>query len=186
MAWEPLTTFQKARNQVQSVITVLRFFFFPIPLTFLALPIDCNTYILVATTVLGQRDLYRPVAPGPVAQERAIYDYTDYEDYSPQVVPAAAEIATSGERGRLPPKQSGPSINSYYQTDCKARERTLPHEKYCDHFYQLNGCSGSDDQAILRACPNGLTYTGNGRSGLIGVCDYPHRAECVGSERHSK
>merc|ERR1712008_490448 len=38
---------------------------------------------------------------------------------------------------------------------------------------------------ILRACPNGLTYTGNGRSGLIGVCDYPHRAECVGSERHN-
>merc|ERR1712110_129573 len=141
--------------------------------------------LATATTVLGQRDLYRPAAGPPVAQERAIYDYTDYEDYSPQVVPAAAEIATSGERGRLPPKQSGPSINSYYQTDCKARERTLPHEKYCDHFYQLNGCSGSDDQAILRACPNGLTYTGNGRSGLIGVCDYPHRAECVSSERHN-
>lgn len=149
---------------------------------------DKHILILVlatATTVLGQRDLYRPAAGPPAAQERAIYDYTDYEDYSPQVVPAAAEIATSGERGRLPPKQSGPSINSYYQTDCKARERTLPHEKYCDHFYQLNGCSGSDDQAILRACPNGLTYTGNGRSGLIGVCDYPHRAECIGSERHN-
>merc|ERR1712238_385020 len=139
--------------------------------------------LATATTVLGQRDLYRPAAGPPVAQERAIYDYTDYEDYSPQ--PAAAEISTSGERGRLPPKQPGPSVNSYYQTDCKARERTLPHEKYCDHFYQLNGCSGNDDQAILRACPNGLTYTGNGRSGLIGVCDYPHRAECVGSERHN-
>ena len=96
--------------------------------TFLALPIDCNTYILVATTVLGQRELYRPAGGPPVAQERKIYDHTDYPDYSPQiqtrsfyrtgrlmetseyspqVVPAAAEIAT---RGRLSPKQLGPSI----------------------------------------------------------------------------
>ena len=150
-------------------------------------------YILIATTVLGQRDLYRP-APAPQAQERAYidnqgskaYDYNDYEDYSPgQAAPAAS--ATTGERGRLPPKQTGPSLNTFaYQTDCKSRERTLPHEKYCDHFYQLNGCSGSDDQAILRSCPNGLVYTGTGRNGLIGVCDYPHRSECSGQERHSK
>ena len=144
-----------------------------------------TVYILIATTVLGQRDLYRPAAP-PQAQERAYLDYNDYDDYSPgQVAPAAS--ATTGERGRSPPKQSGPSLNQYsYQTDCKTRERTLPHEKYCDHFYQLNGCSGSDDQAILRSCPNGLVYTGTGRNGLIGVCDYPHRSECSGAERHSK
>jgi len=147
---------------------------------------DKHILILVlataTTTVLGQRDLYRPAQNGPPAQERAYLDYNEYEDYS---APAAAS-ATTGDRGRLPPsKPLGPSINSYYQTDCKSRERTLPHEKYCDHFYQLNGCSGSDDQAILRSCPNGLIYTGNGRSGLIGVCDYPHRVDCVGSERHN-
>jgi len=115
----------------------------------------------------------------------SIYGYNDYEDYSPrQVVPAAS--ATTGERGRLPPKTSGASLNTFaYQTDCKSRERTLPHEKYCDHFYQLNSCSGSDDQAILRSCPNGLVYTGTGRNGLIGVCDYPHRSECAGRERHN-
>jgi len=140
--------------------------------------------LATATTVLGQRDLYRPAAPAPQAQERAYLDYNDYDDYSPQVAPAAS--ATTGERGRSPPKQSGPSLNQYsYQTDCKTRERTLPHEKYCDHFYQLNGCSGSDDQAILRSCPNGLVYTGTGRNGLIGVCDYPHRSECSGAERHN-
>ena len=89
----------------------------------------------------------------------------------------------------MPPlaKPAVPVLNNYYSTvDCKSRERTLPHEKYCDHFYQLNGCSGSDDQAILRACPNGLVYTGNGRPGLIDVCDYPHRTDCNSRERHSK
>jgi len=152
--------------------------------------------LATATTVLGQRDLYRPApaAQNNQAQERAYldnqgqeraYDYNDYEDYSPgQSAPAAS--ATTGERGRAPPKQTGPSLNTFaYQTDCKSRERTLPHEKYCDHFYQLNGCSGSDDQAILRSCPNGLVYTGTGRNGLIGVCDYPHRSECSGQERHN-
>merc|ERR1711963_777796 len=157
----------------------------------MGVPVKMDKHILIfvlatATTVLGQRDLYRPAAgSSQIAQERSYLDYNDYDDYSPgQVAPAAS--ATTGERGRSPPKQSGASLNQYsYQTDCKTRERTLPHEKYCDHFYQLNGCSGSDDQAILRACPNGLVYTGTGRSGLIGVCDYPHRSECSGAERHN-
>ena len=72
--------------------------------------------------------------------------------------------------------------------DCKPKYRTLPHEKYCDVYFEQSGCEGQTEksQAILRACPNGLVYTGNGRNGLIGVCDYPHRAECNGKERHSK
>ncbi len=72
--------------------------------------------------------------------------------------------------------------------DCKPKYRTLPHEKYCDVYFEQSGCDGQTEksQAILRACPNGLVYTGNGRNGLIGVCDYPHRAECAGKERHSK
>merc|ERR1711971_879542 len=41
--------------------------------------------LATATTVLGQRDLYRPASGPPVAQERKIYNYTDYEDYSPQI-----------------------------------------------------------------------------------------------------
>lgn len=75
------------------------------------------------------------------------------------------------------------------RADCKTKYRTLPHEKYCDIYYEQTGCSSTKpdaSQAILRSCPNGLVYTGNGRSGLIGVCDYPHRADCEDKERHSK
>ena len=84
----------------------------------------------------------------------------------------------------------------YNYRDCKVR--TLPHEEYCDVYYYQTSCS--DNKAVLRSCPNGLVYTGNGRNGLIGVCDYPHRADCTKSlqsadgytdriaekERHSK
>jgi len=62
----------------------------------------------------------------------------------------------------------------YNYRDCKVR--TLPHEEYCDVYYYQTSCN--DGKAILRSCPNGLVYTGNGRNGLIGVCDYPHRADC--------
>lgn len=71
---------------------------------------------------------------------------------------------------------------------CKAR--TLPHEQYCDVYYYSTDCD--NNKALIRACPNGLVYTGNGRNGLIGVCDYPHRADCTGKdsrtikERHSE
>ena len=136
-----------------------------------------------SSAVLGQRDpQYRPQnEPDPYAQERAYLDY-DYSS-SEEDYPVPSQTVN---RNRARPQPQGPptSINTFYQTDCKTKERTLPHESYCDHFYQLNGCD--DDQAILRACPNGLVYTGNGRHGLIGVCDYPHRADCNGRERHSK
>ena len=65
----------------------------------------------------------------------------------------------------------------YNYRDCKVR--TLPHEEYCDVYYYQTSCN--DGKAILRSCPNGLVYTGNGRNGLIGVCDYPHRADCTKS-----
>ena len=57
-------------------------------------------YILIATTVLGQRDLYRPPANGqPQAQERAIYDYNDYEDYSPRQVEPGVSATTADPEG---------------------------------------------------------------------------------------
>jgi len=62
----------------------------------------------------------------------------------------------------------------YNYRDCKVR--TLPHEEYCDVYYYQTNCN--DNKAVLRSCPNGLVYTGNGRNGLIGVCDYPFRADC--------
>jgi len=135
--------------------------------------------LVLLQAVLGQRDLYRPpIETNPLAQERAYLDY----DYSSEDVEYPS-VNVNRDRARPQPERPPTNINTYYETNCKAKERTLPHEKYCDHFYQLNGCD--DDQAILRACPNGLVYTGNGRHGLIGVCDYPHRADCNGRERHN-
>ena len=74
--------------------------------------------------------------------------------------------------------------NTLTNSDCRVKTRTLPHEKYCDLYYHTTGCDG--DQALLRSCPNGLLYTGTGRSGLIGVCDYPHNVDCIDKEKHSK
>jgi hypothetical protein len=71
-------------------------------------------------------------------------------------------------------EDSGDGGFGYNYRDCKVR--TLPHEEYCDVYYYQTSCN--DGKAILRSCPNGLAYTGNGRNGLIGVCDYPHRSDC--------
>lgn len=148
--------------------------------------------VFLATAVLGLREPYRQAPPEqqqrqppPDLQERAYLDY-EYDQVDDRYVEdTPPEVGGGGGRLRARPNPR-PSVNSYYQTDCKTRERTLPHEKYCDHFYQLNGCSGSDDQAILRSCPNGLIYTGTGRHGLIGVCDFPHRTDCAGGkEKHN-
>lgn len=120
--------------------------------------------------------------------DRASYISNVYDDYDYE--PDVQDVPVQTQR-RLPPQSSNSlsngNTNNFYQTqdNCQTRDRTLPHEKYCDHYYQLNGCS-DDDGAILRFCPNGLVYTGNGRQGLIGVCDYPHRADCNGRERHSE
>lgn len=138
---------------------------------------DKHLWILVLATVttcvLGQ--LERNYDTGPQDRASAYYDYDDY----------VQESVPTRVRPEGPRKPSVPSLN-YYQTDCKRQDRTLPHEKYCDHYYQLNGCANSnEDQAILRACPNGLVYTGNGRQGLLGVCDYPHRVDCNARERHN-
>ncbi len=76
-------------------------------------------------------------------------------------------------------------LSALLNSDCRSKTRTIPHEKYCDLYYHATGCD--DGQSLLRSCPNGLLYTGGGRHGLIGVCDYPHNVECPpGKERHSK
>jgi len=82
-----------------------------------------------------------------------------------------------------PRRQVSSSRNTLTNSDCRVKTRTLPHEKYCDLYYHTTGCDG--DQALLRSCPNGLLYTGTGRSGLIGVCDYPHNVDCIDKEKHN-
>eukprot|EP00094_Tigriopus_californicus_P011716 TCALIF_11320-PA protein Name:"Similar to cpg-2 Chondroitin proteoglycan 2 (Caenorhabditis briggsae)" AED:0.29 eAED:0.29 QI:0/0.2/0/0.83/0.6/0.5/6/0/405 len=64
--------------------------------------------------------------------------------------------------------------------NCRSKTRHRPHEKYCDLYYHTTGCD--DGQALLRSCPNGLVFTGTGRPGLMGVCDYPHNVECQGTK----
>ena len=146
---------------------------------------------LAVTAVLGQQDpqysyidrpIYRPQnEPDDYAQERAFLDYY-YSSISEEDYPVPSQ-SVNRNHARHQPQGPPTNINTFYQTNCMAKKRTLPHEKYCDHFYQLNGCD--NDQAILQLCPNGLVYTGNGRHGLIGVCDYPHKVDCNGHDRHN-
>jgi hypothetical protein len=144
----------------------------------------------------------------PPVQERSYLDDYDYdqqqqtaqnknfneeEDDDNLYEGAGGRTANRPVNTKNAPIRQGPPLQgllSFGDTsaDCKPKYRTLPHEKYCDVYFEQSGCDGQTEksQAILRACPNGLVYTGNGRNGLIGVCDYPHRAECAGKERHSK
>lgn len=115
---------------------------------------------------------------------------------SPARIPSNAErrsdIPSSGankdydyyDYGTPPRRHASNNRNTLTNSDCRVKTRTLPHEKYCDLYYHTTGCDG--DQALLRSCPNGLLYTKSGRSGLIGVCDYPHNVDCVEKEKHSK
>ena len=125
---------------------------------------------------------------------------TDPANRNRQRVPSNANTLKNIRKG--PPLQGliyddgGQGGFGYNFRDCKVR--TLPHEEYCDVYYYQTSCN--DGKAVIRSCPNGLVYTGNGRNGLIGVCDYPHRADCSKSiqsadgytdritekERHSK
>ena len=142
----------------------------------------------------------RPQANEPPVQERVYLDEQyDYDQSNPinsntNVDEDDDAIGRTETRpGKNTNIRQGPPLQGLLSfgdesADCKRKYRTLPHEKYCDVYFEQSGCEGQTEksQAILRACPNGLVYTGNGRNGLIGVCDYPHRAECSGKERHSK
>lgn len=141
--------------------------------------------------------------PGPPdqLQERAYLDYdydagrdqgppTQYLDEAPGNSPTRTRQRLSNPNALIrqgPPLQG--LVNFGDETNCRPRYRSLPHETYCDVYYEQMSCTNGDSReegkAIMRACPNGLVYTGNGRSGLIGVCDYPHRADCVGQQRHN-
>jgi hypothetical protein len=88
------------------------------------------------------------------------------------------------EYSSSPRRQTPKTRNTLTNSDCRIKTRTLPHEKYCDLYYHTTGCE--NDQSLLRSCPNGLLFTGNGRSGLIGVCDYTHNVDCGGKETHSE
>lgn len=150
----------------------------------------------------GYRRPARPqVNEPPPVQERSYLDEYDYDQNSRNnddeddggSAPYDGIGRTDTRPGKNAPIRQGPPLQGLLSfgddsVDCKRKYRTLPHEKYCDVYYEQSGCEGQIEksQAILRACPNGLVYTGNGRNGLIGVCDYPHRAECNGKERHSK
>lgn len=142
----------------------------------------------------------RPPINEPPVQERAYLDEYDYDQNSRSSdddddggnAPYDTIGRTDTRPGKNAPIRQGPPLQGLLSfgddsVDCKRKYRTLPHEKYCDVYYEQSGCEGQIEksQAILRACPNGLVYTGNGRNGLIGVCDYPHRAECSGKERHN-
>jgi len=65
-----------------------------------------------------------------------------------------------------------------YDRSCQyssCRCRTKASKEFSDVYIEERNCTSGYSQ-MVKACPNGLVYTGNGRSGLVSVCDYPHRA----------
>ena len=120
---------------------------------------------------------------GPINKETP-FDYYD-SDYHPG--PLEAPIVEQPQRPP-PVRQNRPNslLNPYGNGngDCRQKTKTIPHDKYCDLYYHTTGCD--DSQSLLRSCPNGLLYTGSGRHGLIGVCDYPHNVNCGQKKKHSK
>ncbi|GIY40640.1 chondroitin proteoglycan-2 [Caerostris darwini] len=64
------------------------------------------------------------------------------------------------------------AVSAQRSNVCKKESGLFAHDQYCDYYYECeNGV------AQEKACPNGLAFAGKGR-GLIGGCDYPHRAGC--------
>ncbi len=133
--------------------------------------------------------------PGKDIPDRTFLDAADYyeDDYdsAPPPLPPQRNFDRDISRGSnigprpRPNSLEGPLSGLLSQDNCRGKTRTAAHEKYCDLYYTSTGCD--DGQSLLRSCPNGLLYTGGGRHGLIGVCDYPHNVECPpGKERHSE
>jgi len=103
-------------------------------------------------------------------------------------------------RSRPPPRldvpvRQGPGLPGLQQYEeyefdrsCQysaCRCRTVPHPDYADVYFEERNCTSGSGR-LIKACPNGLVYTGNGRNGLVSVCDYPHRASwSYGRERHN-
>lgn len=164
--------------------------------------------LLTATTASYGQLIDGPYRPGPgpdQLQERAYleYDYVDtpndFDDRGnlqfvgkdPVVVDGPVTRNKDRVSSLRTPLRSGPELpgviaydeagygHSYYGS-CRPRPRA--HEKYCDLFVETSRCY--DGERTI-SCPNGLVYTGSGRSGQIGVCDFPHMADCFGKEMYN-
>lgn len=155
---------------------------------------------------------YEPVERGyepepPQVADRRFQDYyydsdvPEAQDNSLQNIQYDETLGTENAvRNKPPPRldfpvRSGPGISGLQQYEeyefdrsCQyssCRCRTAPHPDYADVFFEERNCTSSSGR-LIKACPNGLVYTGNGRNGLVSVCDYPHRASwSFGRERHN-
>ena len=135
--------------------------------------------------MLHQRERDREQHRAAAAAYLDAYDYVDDElSFTSEAAAAAQREQSQREQPQQPRRPKPVAANAVSSYDCRAKTLTLPHEKYCDLYYHTTGCD--DGQKLLRSCPNGLLYKDGGRSGLIGVCDYPHNIDCRGGERHSE
>ena len=141
---------------------------------------------------------------GSIDEDAGDYLYADYDagngllvDRDPQ--PSLLDSVPPPPRSRVPqaPKRTSPNYNPYNdfrrpggggqaaglqgRDACKSGAKTVAHEDQCDLYYECY-----EGQGFLTSCPNGLVYGGEGRFGLIGMCDYPHNVNCVGREGRSK
>ena len=130
------------------------------------------------------------------------YDYSPENGLGPTVELGNQEPARS-VAGRPPPRlapvpkrqsfKPRPNTNDGYRPrhrapsglvgkeSCKSGAKSVGHESACDLYYDCY-----EGQGFLQSCPNGLVYSGDGRFGLVGECDYPHNVNCQGRPERSE
>ncbi|XP_040575153.1 uncharacterized protein [Lepeophtheirus salmonis] len=146
----------------------------------------------LSVPVFGQNDYERPFlrqqdnSPPDYLQERSTLTLNDKKSEEYDYIYDIEEEKGSSyiEPDTLPRKEEPSNSNSLKRRPhCSSVRRTIPHEKYCDKYYLTTECE--NDGSILRSCPNGLSYAGSDRFGLIDVCDYPHSVNCRGKEMNN-
>ena len=134
---------------------------------------------------------------GSIDEDAGDYIYADYDANNGILdrEPSPPIDVAPPPRSRVPqaPKRTSPNFNPYNEfrrpsgaglqgrDACKSGAKSVAHEDTCDLYYECY-----EGQGFLTSCPNGLVYGGEGRFGLIGLCDYPHNVNCAGREGRSK
>jgi len=130
---------------------------------------------------------------GSIDEDAGDYIYADYDANNGILdrEPSPPIDVAPPPRSRVPqaPKRTSPNFNPYNEfrrpsgaglqgrDACKSGAKSVAHEDTCDLYYECY-----EGQGFLTSCPNGLVYGGEGRFGLIGLCDYPHNVNCAGRE----
>jgi len=146
----------------------------------------------LALSVNAQEYLGENRRRGSVDEDIGDYIYADYDagngllEREPE---RPGPLSVDPPRSRIPqlPKRTNPNPYQDFRRPsssglqgrdaCKSGAKSVAHEDQCDLYYECY-----EGQGFLTSCPNGLVYGGEGRFGLIGMCDYPHNVNCQGRD----